>query len=209
MQERLWRNILKHWHVDSGCSRHMTGDISQLTNLEHHDGGDVIFAGGSKGKIIQRGTVSNGALTLENVNYVPELKHSQLSVSQMSDKGYSSHFTSKECIILNSCIIIREEWILVKAQRRQDAYFLDMNQQPSKEVVCLFSKLSEQTAMLWHRRLGRANLKNLNRIAKGNIVRNLPIKEFIMIEKCVASAKGKHHRKPHNSKIVNSIDSLF
>ena len=118
MQEQLWRNILKLWYVDSGCSRHMTGDISQLKNLEQYDGGDVVFAGGSKGRIIQKGTVGNGALTLENVNYVPELKHSLLSVSQMCDKGYSAHFTNKECLILKPGIIIPDDWILVRAKRK-------------------------------------------------------------------------------------------
>ncbi|KAI3780407.1 hypothetical protein L2E82_10388 [Cichorium intybus] len=38
--------------------------------------------------------------------------------------------------------------------------------------------------MLWHRRLGHANAKNLNRLPKNDLVRGLPIKEFITFEKC-------------------------
>ena len=100
MQEQLKRHVTRPWYVDSGCSRHMTGDISQLNNIQSFNGGYISFAGGDGGKITQRGTVSNGVLSFENVNYAPELKHSLLSVSQISDKDYSTHFTKKECLIL-------------------------------------------------------------------------------------------------------------
>jgi len=51
----------------------------------------------------------------------------------------------------------------------------------------------------WH-----VNMKNLNRLAKGQLVRDLPVKDFMLIEKCVACAKGKAHQKPHKSKPVVS-----
>ncbi|GKD24263.1 hypothetical protein Tco_1230477 [Tanacetum coccineum] len=35
--------------IDSGCSRHMTGNISYLTDYEEIDGGFVAFGGNSKG----------------------------------------------------------------------------------------------------------------------------------------------------------------
>ncbi|GKB91779.1 putative ribonuclease H-like domain-containing protein [Tanacetum coccineum] len=43
--------------IDSGCSRHMTGNMSYLTNYEEIDGGYVAFGGNPKGgKITGRGT---------------------------------------------------------------------------------------------------------------------------------------------------------
>ena len=183
----------------------MTGDITQLNNIQSFNGGYVSFAGGDGGKITQKGTVSNGVLSFENVNFAPELKHSLLSVSQICDKGYSTHFTDKECMILKPGFVIPEEWILVKSKRDGNAYIIDMNSNLPEQVTCLFSKISEQTAMLWHRRLGHANAKNLNRLAKNEMVRGLPVKDFITFEKCVSCAQGKHHRKPHLSKQVNSI----
>ncbi|XP_052622734.1 uncharacterized protein LOC128128014 [Lactuca sativa] len=103
---QLRRNIVRPWYVDSGCSRHMTGAISQLSEIQSFNGGYVSFAGGDSGKITQRGTITNGVLSFENVNFSPELKHSLLSVSQICDKGYSTHFTDKECIILKPGIVI-------------------------------------------------------------------------------------------------------
>ena len=109
MQEQLWRNIARPWYVEIGCSRHMTGDIPQQHEIQTFNGGYVPFAGGEGGKTTQRGTVSNGVPCFKNVNYAPELKHSLLTVSQICDKGYSTHFTDKECLILKPCIVIPDD----------------------------------------------------------------------------------------------------
>nr|GFB73828.1 putative ribonuclease H-like domain-containing protein [Tanacetum cinerariifolium] len=45
-------------YFDSGCSRHMTGNISYLIDFKEHDGGYVTFGGGAKGdKITSKGTI--------------------------------------------------------------------------------------------------------------------------------------------------------
>ena len=106
VQGQLRKNVARPCYVDSGCSWHMTGDISQLNDIQTFNGGYVSFAGGEGEKITQRGTMSNGVLSFENVNYAPELKHRLLSFSQICDKGYSTHFTNKECLILKPDIII-------------------------------------------------------------------------------------------------------
>ncbi|KAI3767616.1 hypothetical protein L2E82_17880 [Cichorium intybus] len=183
--EQLQRNISRPWYVDSSYSRHTLGDMSQLHDIEKFNGGCVCFAGGEKWIITQRGTVSNGVLKFEKVNFVPELKHSLLSVSQICDKGFSTHFTKKECLILKPDVVIPEEWILVRSERKSNAYIIDMNHNTSENVTCLFSRAAEQSVMLWHRPLGHANTKNLNRLAKNNMVARLPIKDFITFKKCV------------------------
>nr|GEV60886.1 ribonuclease H-like domain-containing protein [Tanacetum cinerariifolium] len=46
--------------IDSGCSRHMTGNMSYLTDYEEIDGGCVAFGGNPKGgKITGNGTQSD------------------------------------------------------------------------------------------------------------------------------------------------------
>nr|GEV87618.1 hypothetical protein [Tanacetum cinerariifolium] len=48
-------------YFDSGCSRHMTENISYLTDFKEHDGGYVAFRGGAKGgKITRKGTIRTG-----------------------------------------------------------------------------------------------------------------------------------------------------
>ncbi|GKB79145.1 ribonuclease H-like domain-containing protein [Tanacetum coccineum] len=54
--------------IDSGCSRHMTGNMSYLTDFEEIDGGYVAFGGNPKGgKITGRGTIKTGNLDFENL----------------------------------------------------------------------------------------------------------------------------------------------
>jgi transposase InsO family protein len=52
-------------------------------------------------------------------------------------------------------------------------------------------------------------MKNLNRLAKGQMVCDLPIRDFMLVEKCVACAKGKAHRKPHKSKPTPSTNDAL
>ncbi|XP_035838242.1 uncharacterized protein LOC118485855 [Helianthus annuus] len=187
----------------------MTGDLSQLVNVKEFNGGYVSFAGGESGRITLKGTVRNGVLSFENVNYVPELKHNLLSISQICDRGNLVHFTKKGCHVLKPGIVIPEDWFLMTAERKGNAYVIDMNKKPCEEITCLFSKISEHDGLLWHRRLGHVNMKNLNRLAKGQLVRDLPIKDFMSVEKCVACAKGKAHRKPHKAKPAPSTKAVL
>ncbi|GJX57305.1 hypothetical protein Tco_0287202 [Tanacetum coccineum] len=49
--------------IDSGCSRHMTGNMSYLTDYEEIDGGYVTFGGNPNGgKITGNGTIKTGEL---------------------------------------------------------------------------------------------------------------------------------------------------
>ncbi|GJR07659.1 putative ribonuclease H-like domain-containing protein [Tanacetum coccineum] len=58
-------------YVDSGCSRHMTGNISYLSDFKKFDGGYVTFGGGAKGgKITSKGTLKTGKLDFEFKNRV-------------------------------------------------------------------------------------------------------------------------------------------
>nr|GEV20294.1 retrovirus-related Pol polyprotein from transposon TNT 1-94 [Tanacetum cinerariifolium] len=70
-------------YVDSGCSRHMTGNMSYLSNFKEFDGGYVTFGGGDKGgRITDKGTLKTGKLDFEDVYFVKELNFYLLSVSQ-------------------------------------------------------------------------------------------------------------------------------
>nr|GEU47957.1 hypothetical protein [Tanacetum cinerariifolium] len=57
--------------IDSGCSRHMTGNMSFLTNYEEINGGYVVFGGNPKGgKITSKGKIKTGKLDFKNVYFV-------------------------------------------------------------------------------------------------------------------------------------------
>ncbi|GKD74813.1 ribonuclease H-like domain-containing protein [Tanacetum coccineum] len=87
------QELLEKGVIDSGCSRHVTGNMSYLTNFEEIDRGYVAFGGNPKrGKITGRGTIKTGNLDFKEVYFVRELKCNLFSVSQMCDKKNSVLF---------------------------------------------------------------------------------------------------------------------
>nr|GEZ43468.1 ribonuclease H-like domain-containing protein [Tanacetum cinerariifolium] len=88
--------------IDSGCSRHMTGNMSYLTDSKEIDRGYVIFEGNLRGgKITGKCTIKTGTLDFKNVYFMRELKFNLFSVSQMCDKKNSVLFNDTECIVLS------------------------------------------------------------------------------------------------------------
>nr|GFA47416.1 hypothetical protein [Tanacetum cinerariifolium] len=73
-------NIDDKGYWDSGCSMHMTGNISYLSDYDPFDGGYVSFGQGGC-KITDKGTIKTVKLKFENVYFVKDLKYSLFSVS--------------------------------------------------------------------------------------------------------------------------------
>ena len=91
------------WYLDSGCSRHMTGDKKAFITLRMKEGGMVTFEDDGKGHIIEIGKIQIIPQTcLENVLYILGLKHNLISISQLCDRDYKVSFESFLCIVTNS-----------------------------------------------------------------------------------------------------------
>ncbi|GJX54708.1 putative ribonuclease H-like domain-containing protein, partial [Tanacetum coccineum] len=194
--------------IDSGCSRHMTGNRSYLTDYEEIDGGFVTFGGNSKGgKITRKGKIRTGKLDFEDVYFVKELKFNLFSVSQMCDKKNSVLFTDTECVVLSPDFKLTDEsHVLLKVPRKDNMYSVDLkNVVPQGGLTCLFAKATPDESNLWHRRLGHVNFKTMNKLVRGNLVRGLPSKLFEINQTCVACQKGKQHRASCKTKTVSSI----
>ncbi|GJR74385.1 hypothetical protein Tco_0086750 [Tanacetum coccineum] len=68
------------WYLDSGCSKHMTGDRSKLTNFVHKFLGTVKFGNDRIAKIMRYGDYQIGNITISRVYYVEGLGHNLFSV---------------------------------------------------------------------------------------------------------------------------------
>ncbi|GKA08354.1 putative ribonuclease H-like domain-containing protein, partial [Tanacetum coccineum] len=186
-----------HAIIDSGCSGSMTGDKDKLSDFKEYKGGYVAFGNDPKGgRITGKGTIKTSCIDFENVSYVKELKFNLLSVSQICDKKHNVLFTDTECLILSPEFkIVDENLVLLRAPRKNDVYSLNLKSIiPSGGVTCLVAKASEDEAILWHRRLGHVNFKNINKLVKSNLVRGLPSKTFKHDHSCLACRKGKQHK---------------
>nr|GEV07745.1 hypothetical protein [Tanacetum cinerariifolium] len=116
--------------IDSGCSRHMTWNMSNLTDYKEIYGGYVAFGRNPKG----------GKIT-------------------------------KKCTM---------KTVLLRVPRKYNMYNVDLkNIVPKGGLTYLFEKATSDESKLWHRRLGHLNFKTMNKLVKGNLVRensfNLPL----------------------------------
>ncbi|GJU50362.1 hypothetical protein Tco_1219917 [Tanacetum coccineum] len=148
--------------VDSGCSRHMSGNIAHLSDFKEFDGGYVTFGGGANGgRITGKGTIKTNNLDFEDVYFVKELKFNLFSVSQMCDKKNYVLFTDSECLVLSPNFKMPDEsQILLKIPRQNNMYSFDMkNIVPKDGLTCLVAKATSEESMLWHRRLGHVQKK--------------------------------------------------
>ncbi|GJY69794.1 putative ribonuclease H-like domain-containing protein, partial [Tanacetum coccineum] len=194
--------------VDSGCSRHMSGNIAHLSDFKDFDRGYVTFGGGANGgRITGKGTIKTDKLDFDDVYFVKELKFNLFSVSQMCDKKNYVLFTDSECLVLSPNFKLPDEnQILLKIPRQDNMYSFDMkNIVPKDGLTCLVAKATSEESMLWHRRLGHVNFKNINKLVKENLVRDLPLKRFENDQTCVACLKGKQHRASCKTKAFNPI----
>ena len=85
------KNILV---LDNGCSGHITGNSSLLSDFEEKVGPVVSYGDGNTGRTLGYVKIKVGNVIIENVALVDGLKHNLLSVSQLTDRGYDVKFTS-------------------------------------------------------------------------------------------------------------------
>nr|GEW79227.1 hypothetical protein [Tanacetum cinerariifolium] len=123
--------------IDSGCSRHMTGNMSYLTNFEEINGRYVSFGGNPKGgKITVKGKIRICKLDFDDVYVVKELKFNLYSVLQIVPRENNMYNVNLKNIV------------------------------PSGDLTCLFAKAILDESNLWHRRLGHINFKTMNKLVK-------------------------------------------
>nr|GEZ61712.1 ribonuclease H-like domain-containing protein [Tanacetum cinerariifolium] len=148
--------------IDSGCSRHMTRNISYLSDFKEINRGYVAFGGNPKGgKISGKGKINTGKLDFDDVYFVKGLKFNLFSVSQMCDKKNCVLFTDTECVILSSDYKLPDEnHVLLRVPRENNMYNVDLkNVIPLGDLTCLFENATLDESNLWHRRLGHINFK--------------------------------------------------
>ncbi|KAG5565806.1 hypothetical protein RHGRI_001659 [Rhododendron griersonianum] len=91
------------WIFDSGCSNHMTPDLSLLCNsISPVPPISIATANGSHMHVVLAGSIlptASSLLSLPNVFYVPHLSLSLVSISQLSDSGFDVLFSSSGCVV--------------------------------------------------------------------------------------------------------------
>jgi hypothetical protein len=182
------------WIKDSGCSRHMTGNRKLFSTYKAYNGGNVIFGSDLRGKIIGKGTISLDSLTIENVEHVNNLTYTLLSVGQICDNKCRVIFSEEDSEI------VKNRKIIGRGIRKGGVYVMKLGNKP-EDRICLTTL--DENSTLWHRRLGHANMQQIQSLASKELVRNLPNLEY---EKhfCDACKTGKQVHASHKAKNIVS-----
>nr|GEY72266.1 hypothetical protein [Tanacetum cinerariifolium] len=96
-------NIVDKGYWDSGCSRHMKGNISYLSEYEPFDGGYVSFGQGGC-KITGKGTIKIGKLEFENVYFMKDLKTPRQHNKYSSDLNNIIPHKDLTCLVAKASV---------------------------------------------------------------------------------------------------------
>nr|GEX77830.1 zf-CCHC domain-containing protein/DUF4219 domain-containing protein/UBN2 domain-containing protein [Tanacetum cinerariifolium] len=171
------------WYLDSGCSKHMTGDRSQLTNFVNEFLGTVRFGNDHVAKIMGYGDYKIGNVTISRVYFKEGLGHNLFSVGQFCNSDLEVAFRQHTYFIRNL-----EGVDLLTGSRGNNLYTLSLEDMMASSPICLLFKASKTKSWLWHRRLSHLNFGTINHLARQGLVRGLPKLKFVKDHLCSACA---------------------
>jgi len=179
------------WYLDSGCSKHMTGDKTLLKEVQMGKGGRIAYGDGSQSKVIGKGIIDIPGLgTSQEALYVEGLKENLLSISQFCDNDLVVQLSKKECNIFDS----RGKWLMGGERTGDNCYgLLGLTIDP--QILC--NKATIDDSELWHQRLGHLNFTDMLKIASKDIVKDLPKMEKTGKGICGSCQLGKQTRAAH------------
>nr|GFA92384.1 retrovirus-related Pol polyprotein from transposon TNT 1-94 [Tanacetum cinerariifolium] len=187
------------WYLDSGCSKHMTKDRSQLINFVQKFLGTVKFGNDHVAKIMGYGDYQIGNVIISRVYYVEGLGSNLFSVGQFYDSDLEVAFCQHTCFIRNL-----DGVDLLTGSRGNNLYTLSLQDMLASSPVCILSKASKTKSWLWHRRLSHLNFGAINHLARQGLVRGLPKLKFEKDHLCSACAMGKSTKKTHKPKFEDT-----
>ncbi|GJT35551.1 integrase, catalytic region, zinc finger, CCHC-type containing protein [Tanacetum coccineum] len=161
------------WYLDSGCSKHMTGNRSKLKNFVEKFIGTVRFGNDHFGAIMGYGDYVIGDSVISRVYYVEGLGHNLFSVGQFCDSDLEIAFRKHSCFVRDMNGVE-----LLKGSRSTNLYTISLDDIMKSSPICLLSKASKTKSWMWHRRLNHLNFCTINDLAQKDLVRGLPRLKF-------------------------------
>lgn len=183
-------------YLNNGARNHMTGLISQFTELDEKITGQVRFGDGSSVKIEGKGTVmfvcKNGdEFALHEVYYIPSLPTNIVSIGQLSEEGNRVVIKGEYLWAFD-----QQERLLIKVRRSQNRLYRLIIDTTCKK--CLMTK-QDEVWRLWHVRLGHVNYQTLNLMSKHRMVNGMPrIAQSMTV--CTGCLMSKKTRKQFPTK---------
>jgi len=196
MQESSQNAKRKPWYLDSGCSRHMTGNKHCFISFVKREGGAVTFGNNNKGQIKGKGIIGkNNSAKIEYVQYVEGLKHNLLSISQLCDNGFEVIFKPNICEVKK----VSTRNIFFTVSRKKNLYILYLDDLATESCFMSINK----DKWIWHK-TGHVSMKTISKISQLNLVRGLPKINFEKDKICEACTRGKQVKSSFKSNNIVS-----
>ena len=182
------------WCLDSGCTSHMTNELSILADRRPDRGRSVSLANDTHASSKGIGTAiipindGHNKLSLSETLFVPELRTNLISVGKITDKGYRVIFDKDTAIVQDG-----EGLTKLTADRNNGLYYLRQHQK--KESV---QRVSEQFSLLaWHRKFGHLNFKDLRRLIRERLARGIRANPNEIVHQCETCIQAKLTRRSY------------
>ncbi|GJW47481.1 retrovirus-related pol polyprotein from transposon TNT 1-94 [Tanacetum coccineum] len=185
--------------VDSGCTKHMTGNLKLLCNFVEKFLGTVRFRNDQFAPILGYGDLNQGNVMIKWVYYVEGLNHNLFSVGQFCDADLEVAFRKSTCFVRDL-----QGNDLLTGNRGSDLYTISLQETTSSTPICFMAKASPTQAWLWHRRLSHLNFDYITLLSKKDIVTGLPKLKYVKDQLCSSCEISKAKRSSFKSKVVPS-----
>ncbi|GKC18901.1 retrovirus-related pol polyprotein from transposon TNT 1-94, partial [Tanacetum coccineum] len=162
--------------VDSGCTKHMTGNLKLLYNFVDKYLGTVRFGNDQFALILGYGDLVQGNITINRVYYVEGLNHNLFSGNHL---------------LIGNC--------------GSDLYTVSLQERTSSTPIYLMAKASPTQAWLWHQRLSHLNFDYINLLLKKNVMIGLPKLKYVKDQLCSSCEASKAKRSSFKTKAVPSL----
>ncbi|GJR66670.1 retrovirus-related pol polyprotein from transposon TNT 1-94 [Tanacetum coccineum] len=182
------------WIIDSGCLKHMTGNLQLLRNFVEKFMGTICFRNDHFTAITRYGDYVQGYLTICHVYYAEGLGHNLFLVGQFCNGDLEVAFHSNTCYIWNL-----EGDDLLTGSHDSNLYTISISEMAASFPVCLMSRATSIKSWLWHRRLSHLNFgKSKKASLLSKLVPSTESKlELLHMDLCrpmrVASINGKKY----------------
>jgi hypothetical protein len=190
------------WIVDSGCTRHMTGNLKLLINFVSKFIGTVRFGNDHYALIMGYGDYVSGNIEISRVYYVEGLGHNLFSV--FCDGDLEVAFREKTCFVRDL-----QGNDLMSGSRGSNLYTISMSDMIATSPICLLSKAEMTKSWLWHKRLSHLNFKTMTELARHKLVDGFPRFRFTKDHLCSACEQGKSTRVHFPSKTEHSTNHVL
>ncbi|GJY49056.1 retrovirus-related pol polyprotein from transposon TNT 1-94 [Tanacetum coccineum] len=178
------------WYVDSGCSKHMTGNLKLFINFVWKFLGTIRFGNDHIAAILSFSDLQWGNILITRVYFVEGLGYNLFSVGQFCDSDLEVAFKRNTCFVRNL-----EGVDLLKGNRTRNLYTINLHDMASTSPICFMAHATSTKSWLWHQRLSHLNFDTINNLARNNLVtvfQNLNIIKNIFIPH-VSKEKVKGH----------------